>query len=107
MKEEAELIRETDGYVYFTDKDVDTFRPLDEKNKRDYTRVCPYELVAAARCALELSGPADKDGLVKQIMTLMNAGRKTSKATEWTEKALELAVKEGFVILTVDGNYTV
>lgn len=107
MKEEAELIRETDGYVYFTDKDVDTFRPLDEKNKRDYTRVCPYELVAAARCALELSGPADKDGLVKQIMTLMNAGRKTAKATEWTEKALELAVKEGFVILTVDGNYTV
>lgn len=99
--------RESLGIAYYADKETETFRPLDDRVKRDYSRVCPYELIAAARCALECSGSLNKSELIREILTLMNCTRKTAKASEWTESALELAVKEGYVILTVDGNYTV
>ncbi len=99
--------KESLGVAYYADRETETFRPLDDRVKRDYSRVSPYELIAAARCALECSGSLNKSELIKEIFTLMNCTRKTAKASEWTESALELAVKEGYVILTVDGNYTV
>ncbi len=97
--------REVSGVAYYVSGEVDYFRPLDERVKRDYGKVYPYELVYAARCVLEGSGSMGAAELIKEILSVMNA-RRTPKSVEWTERALEIAVKEGYVILTVDGNFT-
>jgi hypothetical protein len=93
------------GVTYFLDRDCETFRPLDDRTKRDFLRVYPYEIVAAARCALETKATMNADELTREIMSLMNVPRRTKPVQDKIDASVSLGVKDGFIIQTVDGLY--
>ena len=103
----SQFARTIDDETWYAQSDPVVFRPLDEKYDRDISDVCPRELAVAVRCAVEQNGSLDRAGLVKAVSALMNCPRRTPKVVAAIGRALELAVSEGLVIPTVEGNYTV
>lgn len=97
---------EEDGKVFYADKPVETFRPSDEGNKRDLTRICRDEIIAAAKCAAESNVGLTRDNAVKEIIALFGYGKKTRAVTDWIESAIDKALEERQLMLTVDGILT-
>lgn len=93
------------GVNYYVDKECDFFRPLDV-NRKDILRVYPYEIVAAARCALESKASLSNDELYKEIIALMNIQRRTKPIFDKIDESISLGIKDGFIIQTVDGKFT-
>lgn len=102
--EEYESFRqEIDGKIFYVDKPVATFRPIDERVPRDLSKIHPDEILACARCAIEISVNLDKDDLVKEIFKLFNSPKRTKVATEWVEKTIASAISKGEIIVTPEG----
>ncbi len=95
--------QEIDGKVFYVDKPVATFRPIDERAPRDLSKIHPDEIIAAARCAIEISVNLDRDDLVKEIFKLFNVPKRTKASTEWVEKAVSGAISKGDIIVTPEG----
>ena len=92
-----------DGKVFYVDKPVDTFRPSDGKIKRDIAKVYPDEIIAAVKCAVESNIGLDKEAVVKEVINLFGYGKKTKSAADWINRAIENAVNEHVLMITVDG----
>lgn len=94
------------GEDYFLSEDCETFRPLGDADRREFSQVYPYEIVAAARCTLDNGNALLAEELHKEIMRLLNVQRKTKAITDKIELSLSLGIKDGHIIQTVDGKYT-
>lgn len=95
--------KEESGKVFYADKPVSTFRPIDERYPRELSKVYPAEIVAAAKCAIEISLNIDKEDLIKEIFRLFNMPKRSKAALEWVEKAVDGAIAGGEIIVTPEG----
>lgn len=94
------------GKVFYVDKPVETFRPSDAKTKRDITKIYPEEIIAAVKCAVESSIGMTRPAVVKEVINLFAYGKKTKAVTDWIERAIDLAIDEKQIMITVDGILT-
>ncbi len=95
--------QEIDGKVFYADKPITTFRPIDERVPREIAKIHPDEILACARCAIEISVNLDRDDLVKEVFKLFNVPKRTKASVEWVEKAIAAAISRGEIIVTPEG----
>lgn len=98
--------KEVGGKVFYVDKPVETFRPSDEKIKRDIAKIYPDEILAAVKCAIETNIGMTRDAVVKEVVALFGYGKKTKAVAEWIDKVIETALDEKQLMITVDGVIT-
>lgn len=103
IEEFAGFRQEVGGKVYYVDKPVETYRPIDDRVPRDIKEIYPDEIIAAAKCAVEISINLRKDELVKEIFKVFNVAKRTKAAVEWVEQAVSTAIGRGDIIVTPDG----
>jgi len=98
--------KEVGGKAFYVDKPVETFRPSDEKIKRDITKIYPDEILAAVKCAIETNVGMTRDSVVKEVIALFGYGKKTKAVADWIDRAIENALDEKQLMITVDGVIT-
>ncbi len=99
----ATFMEEFDGKTFYKDKPVETYRPNDSKIVRDITKIHPYEIIAAVRCAAESKLNLTREDAVKEVITLFGNAKKTKPVAEWIDKAIDTALKENLLVMTVEG----
>lgn len=103
--DEFEGLKQTvNGKVYFVDKPVETFRPIDARVPRELSKIYPEEIIAAAKCAIETTVYITKEELVKEIYPLFNVAKKTKAATDWITFCVEAAISKGDIMVTPEGH---
>lgn len=95
--------KEVAGKVFYVDKSVDTFRPSDAKVKRDIATIYPEEILAAVKCAIESNIGLDRDGVIKEVIALFAYGKKTKTVVDWIDNAIDIAIDDRQLMVTVDG----
>lgn len=95
--------KEEGGKVFYVDKPVNTFRPVDERVPREIVKIYPDEILAAAKCAIETAVNIDKEDLIKEVFRLFNVPKRTKSATEWVDSVIENAISKGDIIVTPEG----
>lgn len=98
--------KEVGGKVFYVDKPVDTFRPSDAKVKREIYKIYPQEIICAVKCAIETNIGLDRAGVIKEVINLFAYGKKTKAVTDWIDKAIDMAIDERVLMVTVDGRLT-
>lgn len=92
--------------VFYVDKPIEFFRPMDTKTVRDLTKVHPEEIIAAAKCAIECNINFKKEDVIKEVYSLFGSSKKTKNVTAWIDYSIEKAIQSGAIMVTIDDYLT-